>query len=362
LPIFRLNVFVLDEPKPEKSEHEMSNYRIQKLLLTLIAFIFLAGSVGADVPGSMNYQGCLTDDAGNPVANDTYNVIFRIYDETNTKRWEESHQVATKGGLFSVQLGSNGSPLNADVFNHSECWLGITVGTDPEISPRTQLNTVPYSFKTGSVQSEDIINGPGVAAYSGAFYVYLDDMDFTTLCSLTINCPAEGYVMAVAHGRIATLPQHTVGTKSYAVVGISDTPNSLPGNQDLDFQIDSAAPTGTYSIPFGMTSMFTVPSEGSFTYYYLAYEYSGSVSVADMQFNLVYFPTAYGTVDPVPPPVKSSENDDFYGLDGLPSQEVTSIQTKQGTLEIERLMQELTAMKARIEAIQQRIDSYGNGR
>jgi hypothetical protein len=339
----------------------MAKLKYIRLLPAILVLIILASLINADVPGTMTYQGRLTDNAGNPVIDGPYNVTFKIYDETETVRWEESHVVTTLDGLFTVQLGSNGLPLTADVFDHIECWLGITVGTDPEIIPRTQLNTVPYSFKTGSVQSDDIINEPGVAAYSGAFYVYLNDLDYTTLCSLTINSPAEGYVMAVAHGRIATLPQHTVGTKSYAVVGISDTPNSLPGNQDLDFQIDSAAPSGTYSIPFGMTSMFTIPAAGSYTYYYLAYEYSGSVSVADMQFNLVYFPTAYGTVDPVPPPVKSSEIEGFLGLDGLPGQEVSAIQTEPNALEIARLKEELAAMQAKIESIQQRLDSYDNG-
>jgi hypothetical protein len=80
-----------------------------------------------------------------------------------------------------------------------------------------------------------------------------------------------------------------------------------------------------------------------------------------MQFNLVYFPTAYGTVDPVPPPVKSSEIEDFFRLDSLPPQEVNTTQTEPGALEIDRLKQELAAMKAKIEVIQQRINSHGNG-
>jgi len=337
----------------------MFSYINPKLLPALIMFILLAGSIGAEVPGSMNYQGYLTDDAGNPVADSIYNVTFKIYDETNTKRWEESHQIAVNDGLFSVQLGSNGSPLNSDVFNHTECRLGITVGSDPEIIPRTQLNTVPYSFKTGSVQSDDITNEPGVAAYSGAFYVYLNDLDYTTLCSLTIDCPAEGYVMAVAHGRIATLPQHTEGNNSYAIVGISDDPTYLPGNQDLDFQIDSASPSGVYSIPFGMTGMFTVPSAGSYTYYYLAYEYSGSVSVADMQFNLLYFPTAYGTVDAVPPPVMASAGDGSGIPDGLTEQPIRTRPAKPETFDVAQVEQELAALKARIEALQEQINIIG---
>ncbi|MFH1892627.1 MAG: hypothetical protein ABIK83_08100 [Candidatus Zixiibacteriota bacterium] len=326
--------------------------------MAILVWVLLVSLVNADVPSTMTYQGRLTDNAGNPVTDMPRNVTFKIYDETSTVRWEESHTITTVDGLFTVQLGSNGSPLTADVFNYDECWLGITVGADPEIIPRTRLNTVPYAFKTGDIQSPDIVNEPGVAAFSGAYYVFLDDLAYTTLCSLTIDCPAEGYVMAVAHGRIATLPQHITGTKSYAIVGISDNPTSVPGNQDLDFQIDSAAPSGVYSVPFGMTSMFAISSAGSYTYYYLAYEYSGSISVADMQFNLVYFPTAYGTVDPVPPPAKTSDVDGSIWLDGLTQMTISARQEEPPVMDIAQLKHELTVMKARIEAIQLQIDNY----
>ncbi len=323
------------------------------LMLIASALVMVSVPAIADVPPTMNYQGCLTDTDGNPVADIPHNITFRIYDDTGVVRWEESHTITTTDGLLSVELGSNGSPLSVDVFDCVECWLGITVDGAPEVSPRTRLNTVPYSFRTGSVQAGDIVNEPGVAAFSGAYYVYLEDQDYTVLGSLTIDCPDAGYVMALAHGRIATLPEHTFGTNSYAIVGISNVPDALPGNQDLDFHIDSAAPSGTYSFPFGMTSMFEVPSAGSYTYYYLAYEFSGSVTVADMQFNLVYFPTAYGTVDPVPPPVKLSDGSNSLKLDG----QTQTASAAPGVTDIARLERELAAMKARIEAIQRQIDS-----
>jgi len=337
----------------------VTRYRSMQLLFTILVFAFIPIAINADVPGSMNYQGYLTDSNGNPVADIPHNITFKIYDETSTMLWEESHILTTTNGIFSVQLGSNGTPLSGDVFNHAECWLGITVDTDPEIVPRTQLTTVPYAFRTGSVESSDIVNEPGVAAFSGAYYVFLDDLAHTVLCSLTINCPADGYVMAVAHGRIATLPEHTFGTNSYATVGISDVATALPGNQDLDFHIDSAAHSGTYSVPFGMTSMFTIPSAGAYTYYYLAYEYSGSVTVADMQFNLVYFPTAYGTVDPVPPPVKVIDSDGSVWLDGSKQLTTDTENAEPEALDIARLKRELIDMKAKLEAIQLQIDNYG---
>jgi hypothetical protein len=347
-------------------EDAMAGRKLPLIVLSILVLAVFTVIVNAEVPGTMNYQGRLTDDAGNPLADEPHDVTFRIYDETSTERWEESHVITTAKGLFSVQLGSNGSPLTTDIFNYAESWLGITVGADPELMPRIQFTTVPYAFRVKSVQSDDIVNEPGVAAFSGAYYVYLDDLAYTVLCSLTIACPAEGYVMAIGHGRIATLPQHTAGTDSYATVGISDVPTALPGNQDLDFNIDGATPSGVYSVPFGMTSMFTVTAAGSYTYYYLAYEYSGSVTVADMQFNLVYFPTAYGTVDPVPDPVIAASGipdaDDPARSAGPAHMEIDADRTEAESFDVARLKLELTGMQARIEALQRRLDNHSDKR
>jgi len=335
----------------------MTRLTIPRIFSVTLVLVLITITIHAEVPGTMNYQGCLNDASGDPVTDGPHNVTFRIYDQTNVIIWEETHIVFTTSGLFSVQLGSNGVLLTPDVFSHAERWLGITVETNPELSPRTPFNTVPYAFKTGNLQSPDIVDEPGVAAYVGDYYMYLEDSTYDVICSLTITCPATGYVMAIAHGRLATLPQHTEGTDSYATVGISDIPASLPGNQDLDFHIDSAAPSGTYSIPFGMTNMFTVPAAGTYTYYMIGFEHSGSVSVADMQFNLVYFPTAYGTVDPVPPPVNSWIGDDSTYFDNSDSKQVETGKAEPKLVDILQLERELTEMKARIDMIQQRIDS-----
>lgn len=326
-------------------------------LLTVTALLVLAATVIADVPTTMTYQGRATDGTGNPVTDGPHDFTFRIYDETSMALWSESHTITTDNGFFSVELGSNGSPLTADLFDHEERWLGITVGTDPEITPRTRLNTVPYSFRTGSVHSDDIVNGPGVAAYVGPSYpIYLDDSAYTAVCSLAIDCPSAGYVMAVAHGRIATMPQHTTGTISHAFLGISNVSTALPGNQDLDFQISEAAPTGVYSVPYGLTSMFTVESAGTDTYYCVVWVDSGSeISIADMQFSLLYVPTAYGTVDPVPPPQYLSDSDltpnDLMSVDGV------SDPAAQRPVDIRQLRRELEQMKARIEFLEGRLEA-----
>ena len=79
-----------------------------------------------------------------------------------------------------------------------------------------------------------------------------------------------------------------------------------------------------------------------------------------MQFNLVYFPTAYGTVDPVPPPVSARDGDGSDLLDGLTQMAADAEQAEPGALDVTQLERELAAMKSRIEAIQKQIDSYSN--
>lgn len=111
----------------------------------------LGGLASAAVPTLINYQGLLTDNSGNPVADDTYEVTFRIYDQTSSERWVETHNITTSDGLFTVELGSNGSPLMPSVFDYTECWLGITITGDQEMTPRTRLVSVPYAQRVATV-------------------------------------------------------------------------------------------------------------------------------------------------------------------------------------------------------------------
>lgn len=158
--------------------------------ITTAALLLAAAlvSVGvAQVPQLINYQGRLTDAADDPVANDTYEVTFRIYDEGSTERWSEVHNIATTNGLFSVKLGSNGSPLDESVFNYAECWLGITVAGDPELVPRTRLITVPYAFEAQEAQSALTVADNAITSLKIANgEVMTDDLDDEAVTSLKI--------------------------------------------------------------------------------------------------------------------------------------------------------------------------------
>ncbi|RMD85782.1 MAG: hypothetical protein D6813_15790, partial [Calditrichaeota bacterium] len=92
------------------------------LSILLLLFTILAQ---AQIPQTMSYQGVLTDADGNPVADGSVSLTFKLYDVATggTALWEETQQVTTANGLFNVILGST-NPLNLPF--DKPYWLGIT--------------------------------------------------------------------------------------------------------------------------------------------------------------------------------------------------------------------------------------------
>ncbi|MGA9350962.1 MAG: hypothetical protein WBW48_19455, partial [Anaerolineae bacterium] len=140
----------------------MKSRTIVILLATvaILTLLWAAGSAIASPPGegprgegevtiagmvasSISYQGRLTDADGNPVPDDTYTMVFRLYGVSSggSYIWESAPQsVNVSGGLFNHIL-----PVPQDHFDGRELWLEIKVG-DEWLSPRQQIVPVPYAL------------------------------------------------------------------------------------------------------------------------------------------------------------------------------------------------------------------------
>ena len=115
--------------------------------LTLAALSHTS-SIHAQVapPNSLNFQGRLVTPSGNPVPDGTYSVRFRFYDAAaaGTVVYEQTlANVQVKNGTFAVQI----TGFTADKFN-GNLWLGVKIGNDAELTPRTQIVSVPYALKS----------------------------------------------------------------------------------------------------------------------------------------------------------------------------------------------------------------------
>lgn len=111
----------------------------------------------------INYQGRLSDSAGNPVdttgAPDGLSVTFALYEtETGgTPLWSETHaNVPVSEGLFNVKLGSV-NPFSISLLG-DDLWLGVQVGNDDEMVPRVELSAVPYAMVAGEVINVSSLN------------------------------------------------------------------------------------------------------------------------------------------------------------------------------------------------------------
>jgi DNA-binding beta-propeller fold protein YncE len=117
----------------------------------------------------MSFQGRLTDGSGVPVADGSYSTTFRIYDAPTggTNLWEETQSVSTSGGVFSVMLGSS-NPLSSSLFTGEPRYLEIQVASDPPMTPRERLTTVPFAFNAQLLQGmspQDLVRNRGAILY-----------------------------------------------------------------------------------------------------------------------------------------------------------------------------------------------------
>ncbi|MDF1545427.1 MAG: hypothetical protein P1R58_10025 [bacterium] len=124
------------------------------ITISVLISIILISSAGAAVPQVISYQGGLLDAEGLPAADGPYELKFTIWSSaTGTTPADEIWSsgfvtVDILEGRFSYLLGSSAPFLPEGLFSDTLTWLGITVGTDPELVPRTKLNSVPFAYHT----------------------------------------------------------------------------------------------------------------------------------------------------------------------------------------------------------------------
>lgn len=127
------------------------------VVLSAVILFLIVGSVFAEVPQMINYQGRLTDSGGSPLTG-TYSIVFTVYDASSggISKWTETHSsVIVSGGLFSVLLGSV-NPISDTVFSGTTRYLGVKVGSDPEITPRTRISSVGYAMQAAKADTASI--------------------------------------------------------------------------------------------------------------------------------------------------------------------------------------------------------------
>ncbi|MCK4512793.1 hypothetical protein KAW64_13695 [bacterium] len=144
----------------------MNRATLRTVALCAAVLCLLCSTAPAQIPQRMNYQVMLTDDSDQPLANESVQLVFRIYnvDAGGASLWTETHNVTTNSiGVVSIVLGST-NPLAISF--EAPLWLQVTV--DGEImSPRRELTSAPYALSVsgaGDGHSLDADDGSPVDA------------------------------------------------------------------------------------------------------------------------------------------------------------------------------------------------------
>ena len=140
-------------------------------LLSLIT-LFFSNILGQEIPHTISYQGVLKDAAGGVVPKGEYILTFKFHNSESdgAELWSETKPINVIDGIINTELGST-EPIPFPIFFES-VWLGITIGSESELTPRIALTSVPYSFMSmnvpdSSINSAKIPTGQVVKSLNG---------------------------------------------------------------------------------------------------------------------------------------------------------------------------------------------------
>jgi len=115
------------------------NLFIIVILVSILIPVILA------IPQTLNLHGKLTDDDGD-ILSGNYNMTFNIYDVSTggSSLWNATNQTISVGsdGIYHFIL------TGVNLTFAEQYYLGITVRSDSEMTPRINLTSTPYSFRT----------------------------------------------------------------------------------------------------------------------------------------------------------------------------------------------------------------------
>jgi microcystin-dependent protein len=152
--------------------------KILSIVVVCLGLKLAAVLQAQSIPSLMNYQGRLTDEAGQPLPNGTYRLAFRLFAEPieGTPLWQEEQKISLVQGNFNAVLGS-ANPAITNAFNGANRYLELTVLKDPDgapinraLLPRQQLLSAPYAMIAGNLIKDlaDALCPPGtIVAFGG---------------------------------------------------------------------------------------------------------------------------------------------------------------------------------------------------
>lgn len=214
----------------------------------------------------ISIQGFLKDANGKAVADGNKVLTFKIYNAQSggTALWTNIFStVPVVGGVYAVQLGTGKNAANIDTEISSLPWnepyyVGITVESETELTPRTEFTYAPYTFAVNKANLADVATRALTAESVGGgvnLAVNNSDADIRTIKNSTSPIDKNIYV-GKGSGTLSSLYLYSnndttmsivggkVITKGSAKMGIGGVPNPI-GTLDVK-KINTTDPTAQF--------------------------------------------------------------------------------------------------------------------
>lgn len=181
------------------------------LIATGLASLVSARPAQCAVPTTSNVEGALTSSASGPAADGNYQIAFAIYTSASggSAVWSEGPVLLpVKGGLFAWQLGTK-TPLSPATLSLPTAFLGVQVGTDPEL-PRVVLGSTLYAQRAAVAEGLDCsgcIKGTALDASVSQMFAKASDLGgfakTADLGTYAKTADLADYVKAAALAKVA---------------------------------------------------------------------------------------------------------------------------------------------------------------
>jgi hypothetical protein len=199
------------------------------------------------------------------------------------------------GGFINVRRNttSNGFVVDGNRAGTGDTHVSILGASRSATFDMSAAGNASVLLPTDAIAAAEMFDEPGVAAANINSPGTSLDGTVQSLLTRSITVPASGWCLVI--GSLEVQAGHSNPVSDIAIFGVSDAPGAFPATQDNGFIVPGALPTGNYHFPTTVHGMFQV-NAGVNTFYLLADENSGSVTVGDVSLSIVYIPTQYGLV------------------------------------------------------------------
>jgi hypothetical protein len=234
---------------------------------TLSALLVLAMVVSAAaISENISYQGVLRDNVGNPVPDGSYDVTFKLHQTPVSPSWvwQETRTVTVEDGVFNAILGTTNSLLGVNF--SLPYWLSISIEGEPELSPRTEVTSVPYAFeaavaesaRSGGYDSDWVISGDDIYHETGQVGIGVNTPSSRLDVDGTVK--ATGFQMATGASAGYVLTSDSSGGGSWQEVAATADGDWTVDSDDLYATVPGNVGIGT-TAPAAKLDLATDASE-----------------------------------------------------------------------------------------------------